>query len=454
VDFAWSDLGAWDAILAASPRDENGNTTLGDVRLIGSRQVLARTDGAAVVAVGVENLAIVVEQDAVLICALNASQDVKAAVEVLRAEGAAVVDMPPGEDLAAITRRLTLWLHSQALPLWQALGVDHQNGGFRDALDAQARAPSAIRRARVQGRQAYVFARAGARGWPGPWEQTVEAGLAHFESRFRRPDGQFRTLVDASGAVLDDEAFLYDQTFALLAWSALGRRTEAVGLLDALEPRRTALGGFRETGAESHLANPLMHLFEAVLAWVEAGGGLRWQAEAEKLGRLALSHLIDADGGFLREVFDADWRPAANPLGAQIEPGHQFEWAYLLSRWSKLSGPAEAVAMGRRLYEAGLKGIDPVRGVAVNALSADLKISEPQARLWPQTEWLRAALEFDRPDDALRAAKTLSAYLDTPVKGLWRDKLNADGSWVDEPAPASSLYHITGAIDALAAYTG
>jgi mannose-1-phosphate guanylyltransferase/mannose-6-phosphate isomerase len=452
VDFAWSDLGAWDAIWAASPQDEQGNATVGDVRLFGSRNILARTDGAAVVGVGLENLAIVVERDAVLVCALDASQQVKVAVDFMKTQGASVIDTPPAESLAEITQRLQLWLHSQALPLWQAIGVDHQQGGFHEALDARAQPVSAIRRARVQARQAYVYARAGARGWPGPWRETAQAGVSYLETYFRRSDGQFRTLVHATGVTLDDEAMLYDQAFALLAWSALGQEEESLRLLDALEHHRTALGGFRETGAEPYLANPQMHLFEAALAWVEVGGGLRWQALADQLGSMALSHLIDPIGGFLREVFDEDWRPAVGPLGAQVEPGHQFEWAFLLSRWSKLGGPPDAAGMARRLYEAGLKGIDPVRGVAVNAMTADLEISEPCARLWPQTEWLRAAVEFDRPQDALRAAKALSAYLDMPVKGLWRDKLNADGSWVDEPSPASSLYHITGAIDALAAY--
>jgi mannose-6-phosphate isomerase len=32
------------------------------------------------------------------------------------------------------------------------------------------------------------------------------------------------------------------------------------------------------------------------------------------------------------------------------------------------------------------------------------------------------------------------------VSGLWRDKQKADGSFVDEPAPASSFYHILCAI--------
>ena len=37
----------------------------------------------------------------------------------------------------------------------------------------------------------------------------------------------------------------------------------------------------------------------------------------------------------------------------------------------------------------------------------------------------------------------LVQYFDTPARGAWRDKLKADGGWVDEPAPGSSLYHIT-----------
>ena len=36
-----------------------------------------------------------------------------------------------------------------------------------------------------------------------------------------------------------------------------------------------------------------------------------------------------------------------------------------------------------------------------------------------------------------------AALSSDPDSGLWRDKMQADGSFVDEPAPASSLYHIT-----------
>jgi mannose-6-phosphate isomerase len=42
--------------------------------------------------------------------------------------------------------------------------------------------------------------------------------------------------------------------------------------------------------------------------------------------------------------------------------------------------------------------------------------------------------------------KGLWLYLDTPVPGLWWDRLRPDGGFVDEPAPASSFYHIACAI--------
>ena len=49
----------------------------------------------------------------------------------------------------------------------------------------------------------------------------------------------------------------------------------------------------------------------------------------------------------------------------------------------------------------------------------------------------------------LEAGEAIFAYLDTPLAGLWRDRLNPEGTFVDEPAPASSLCHLTGAIGAL-----
>src|SRR6202008_4334185 len=68
VDFAWSDLGAWDAVKAASALDAAGNATDGDVVLDDARNLLVHAaPGMVVAALGVRNLAIVAEPDAVLV---------------------------------------------------------------------------------------------------------------------------------------------------------------------------------------------------------------------------------------------------------------------------------------------------------------------------------------------------------------------------------------------------
>jgi len=44
------------------------------------------------------------------------------------------------------------------------------------------------------------------------------------------------------------------------------------------------------------------------------------------------------------------------------------------------------------------------------------------------------------------AVEALRDYLDAPVPGLWYENRAADGSFVIDAAPATSLYHIIGAV--------
>jgi len=85
--FTWSDLGAWDAIWEISARDAEGNAASGDVHLIDTKGVLARSNGPFVGAIGVQDLLIVAESDAVLVCRRDDAQAVKALVDVLKASG-------------------------------------------------------------------------------------------------------------------------------------------------------------------------------------------------------------------------------------------------------------------------------------------------------------------------------------------------------------------------------
>jgi mannose-6-phosphate isomerase len=325
-------------------------------------------------------------------------------------------------------------------------------GGFREALDQQARPHRAPLRARVQARQIFVFATAGTLGWNGPWESAVRQGLSFFLTRYRRPDGLFRTLLTPEGEPADDSARLYDQAFALLAFAAAAKalpresvelKSYASQILSSLEKtRRHSNGGFREWGGPSpFLSNPHMHLLEAALAWVELDGGDEWIYLADEIVYLCLGRLLDCNGA-IREVYDGRWRPFPTNDGRVIEPGHQFEWAWLISRWASGNGTENINAATRRLYEIGLTGVDWNRRVVIDALLDNGTVWRAGARMWPQTEWLKASLALNCFGDIESAFDAVFKYLRTDTFGLWRDNLSLEGDFAYEPAPASTLYHI------------
>lgn len=357
------------------------------------------------------------------------------------------------------------WALSAAFPLWWKVGADHAGGGFFEKIEQSGAVIDAPRRGRVLPRQIYAFAAARDLGWTGPWRRAVDHGLDYYLKVYRRPDGQFRALVGPGGVSLDETAALYDQAFAMFALasaaSVTGRadlREVAVRVRERLVATlKNPLGGFNEstpTDPPLH-SNPHMHLFEACLAWNEIDAAdPTWRALADEIAGLALTKFIDPKTGALREFFDAHWNPAPGVTGRIWEPGHQYEWGWLLLRWGRLAGRSDATAAALRMIDlAETVGCDPEREVAINALLDDMSVHDGGARLWPQTERIKAgvlAAEITGEDRfwgvAAAGAEGLLQYLRTPVPGLWRDKLQPDGAFVEEAAPASSFYHIVCAI--------
>lgn len=455
--FEWSDLGAWDAVAAT------GSGSRGLWVAEASHNCLVRSaPGLAVATVGVSNLAIIAEPDAVLVCDLNNAQAVKGLVEELGRRGWTGYDdvASVAPTLADLSRDFLRWLKMSALPLWGALGVG-ADGGFVEALDDGGVPVGDFRRARVQARQAYVFSTGYEWGWGEGYAALVKRGLDRFEATNVRPDGLYRTRVAVDGAVLDETASLYDQAFVLLATAAAAaagidpaRQARIAGRTQAsLASLRLPQGGWRELGGHPFQANAHMHLLEAVLAWEALEPDGEWTMMADTVVSLARAHFIDPVGGFLREFFSADWRPADGREGRLVEPGHQFEWAWLLTRWGQLRGDAWALEAAKRLFACGERGLDAARSVAIDELDETLQPRSRHARLWPQTEWLKAALILSETagveerrrliDSAGAALRGLGLYL--KPEGLWHDSLTPDGDFVRAPAPASSLYHIMAA---------
>jgi len=85
--FGWSDIGSWDALWELTPKDEEGNATFGDVFLDGAKNCYVRSDGIVATVTGVEDLIVVVTEDAVMVSHRDRAQDVKKMVARLTAQG-------------------------------------------------------------------------------------------------------------------------------------------------------------------------------------------------------------------------------------------------------------------------------------------------------------------------------------------------------------------------------
>jgi mannose-1-phosphate guanylyltransferase/mannose-6-phosphate isomerase len=82
VAMGWSDLGSWHAVhTLAEGKDADGNATIGDAFLHDSRGNLIRAGGKRVSIVGMENIAVIVDGDDILVMPLARSQDVRAAAK-------------------------------------------------------------------------------------------------------------------------------------------------------------------------------------------------------------------------------------------------------------------------------------------------------------------------------------------------------------------------------------
>jgi mannose-1-phosphate guanylyltransferase len=77
AEFAWDDLGSWDALARVLPSEENGNVIIGEVRSLDtSGSVIISTD-RRVATLGVSDMIVVASQHGVLVCRKGRSQEVR-----------------------------------------------------------------------------------------------------------------------------------------------------------------------------------------------------------------------------------------------------------------------------------------------------------------------------------------------------------------------------------------
>ena len=359
---------------------------------------------------------------------------------------------------------LGAWLSATLVPAWAARAVRPGEAGYLEYLAADRRPePRPRRTTLVTARLVYVFCHGHLLDPAGPGLAAAEHGYRFLVERCADRDGRFRHAVTADGTALDDRSDLYDLAFVLFAFAWFARATgsrepivRAERVMGFIERHLAASGGgFAEDdrGALPRRQNPHMHLLEACHALAEASGDARWLERAARLVVLLRERLIDPGTGTLGEYFTADWRPAPGTAGALREPGHHFEWVWLLHHHARLTGEPDVGAIADRLMRfARAHGVvtapdgSPMVLDGVDARGAPVASTR---LLWPQTEAIKAEvarLEFlgdaeagARLDGHLAA---LFHYWLDAESGLWVNQLDAANRPIAAEVPVRVLYHV------------
>jgi mannose-6-phosphate isomerase len=203
-----------------------------------------------------------------------------------------------------------------------------------------------------------------------------------------------------------------------------------------------------------------MHLFEAFLNLWENTHERRYLERAGEMHGLFIERFFQPGTGVLLEYFDEEWRPAPGEAGHVVEPGHHCEWIWLLRRYERATASdvqRHVDALYSHVQHHGRDGA----GLLPDELLDDGRLRTPSRRLWPMTEAVKAHLleaERGRPG-ALDAAASLAdvmfeRFLSGAMAGGWIDRLDAAGAPLGDFMPASSLYHVIGAIDELDRFVG
>ena len=95
---SWSDLGSWKAVWENKAKDVNGNVLSGSVVDSYSKNCIVTSDGPVVGTCGLEDVVVVANRDAVLVCHKEMVQGVKNIVEEMKVEAPHTVRSHAGEN--------------------------------------------------------------------------------------------------------------------------------------------------------------------------------------------------------------------------------------------------------------------------------------------------------------------------------------------------------------------
>jgi mannose/cellobiose epimerase-like protein (N-acyl-D-glucosamine 2-epimerase family) len=354
------------------------------------------------------------------------------------------------------------WVENEALPFWATVGFDSARGGFHERLDLQGKPILDVpKRLMVQGRQLYVYCHAGLLGWYPESRRLADDCVQYMLRAFYRRDGKPGWIhsLAPDGSTASGVRDTYAHAFVLLGLAWYYRFTadnqilkivdETIAFLDEVvaSPR----GGYLDAAPRPDLIrrqNPHMHLFEGFIALFQATRNARYLGHSAEIFEVFSNRFFQSDQGWLCEYLTEDLVPLPGQRGQISEPGHHYEWIWLLRQFERASGHSVAPYCTALYDHADRHGWDK-EGFIVDEVESTGAVLKKSRRTWPHTEALKANIvegEAGRPGCDSKAAQCVLRLMDTyvgrPISGGWIDHVDEGGQPVVTMMPASTLYHV------------
>lgn len=353
----------------------------------------------------------------------------------------------------------------ECLSFWAKTGYDTERGGYYEAVNFEGQPVTDLnRRFRIHPRNIFSHAMGTVRGY-GEFTKPAEQAFTFIMSRCWQKNRGFATLTSNSGKIVDDRVFTYDHAFVFLALAWLfyctGKETYKK-ILDQIwgifnVKFRHSLKGFITSDPVPRsepliLQNPHMHFFEAFLELYVLLKDEYWLAEAKKIYTLYCESFYSSSHRVIIEFFNNDFSPDSLNWNL-VEPGHHFEWVWLLSKYERLSH--ETAISIPEIYDFAIQLGRNSAGLPYEVCAPDGTPIKSTQRMWAQTEQLKADLAmYERTQELgylksalLSLENLLNFFCSHRISGVWFDCLDENSRVVSTNSPSSTLYHLLIALD-------
>ncbi|MCZ2723265.1 AGE family epimerase/isomerase [Marinomonas sp. 15G1-11] len=309
----------------------------------------------------------------------------------------------------------------------------------------------------TQCRQLYTFSHASLVDNNPDWKARLEP-LFNFIIQHYYKNDRWLFSLDDSLNILDEKSDCYALAFVMLSFSYYYQSTgdkRALDFIDSThifleEKMRSKQGGYFESypidSTVIRRQNPHMHLLEGYIAAYNATQKEAYKTALIDILTLAKQRFFDPKTNSLREFFDLNWA-FDTTAGHIIEPGHHFEWVWLLHQSHKIKADPEYLSIANALWKKATQyGLDPNGGIYNQIHAETNQALDKEKRIWPITEYLKAlCVHMNNGRSKEEHLKKAISFIFTHYfhrDGHWNEFLYANNQAKEHPLPGTSSYHI------------